>query len=298
MDGFFFRRWALFAMMLAVAGTSSGCHELRGRRKAREGTHLYREGHYAEAVAAFEAAEALVPRFWVVPLNKGLTCRQMMVPGGRGPENDRAISCALAAFAAFKRLRPQDPRADQLYIQTLFDADRFAELAAIYQQRLRDKPNDLAAINGLIQAYTRWNRPEEALRAYQQRAALEPGDAEAQYAIGVFLWSQLFQKGGGAEMASFDPRPDPDHPAQKKIPPPAGLGDIVGPQRARLADLGIAHLQKALALRPRYPEAMTYLNLLYRQKSYAYFADPAEWQANVDTAERWRRQAETLSRGN
>ena len=91
----------------------------------------------------------------------------------------------------------------------MFDGDRFQTLADMYQARLRANPSDLLAMSGLIQVYTRWNRLEEALQWYQQRAALAASDAEAQYAVGVFIWSQLFQKGGGAEMAAFDPRPDP-----------------------------------------------------------------------------------------
>jgi hypothetical protein len=41
-------------------------------------------------------------------------------------------------------------------------------------------------------------------------------------------------------------------------------------------------------LRPAYSEAMAYLNLLYRQRSYACFEQPAEWQKSVDKAMQWR----------
>ena len=49
-------------------------------------------------------------------------------------------------------------------------------------------------MSGLIQVYTRRNRLEEALRWYQQRAALAANDAEAQYAVGVFVWQELFRE--------------------------------------------------------------------------------------------------------
>jgi tetratricopeptide (TPR) repeat protein len=285
---------------------SSGCGELRGRRRIREGNQLYREGRFGDAVRSYQAAEALLPGFWLLWLNEGLACRQMMVPGARSADNDRAVACALRAFGNLQRVRPGDPRGDQLYVQTLFDADRFTELAARYQERLKTHPDDRAAINALIQTYTRWNRPEEALRWHERRAALDPRDAEAQYAAGVFIWNQLFQKGGGAEMAAFDPRPavdagpgagrtagrSPPKLAVAKTPPFPGLGDIVGSARVRLADLGISYLTRALALRPHYRDAMVYLNLLYRQRSFAFFGDPAAWQTNIDAAERWRRDSE------
>jgi tetratricopeptide (TPR) repeat protein len=258
----------------------------------REGNRLYREGHYAEAVAAYEAAESLIPKFWLLWLNKGLTCRQQMIPGSRQPSNERAVNCALEAFDKLRQLRPSDPRGESLYVQTLFDADRFQTLADLFEGRLRRNPGDLLAMNGLIQVYTRWNRLDEALRWYQRRAALAPGDPEAQYAVGVFIWSQLFQKGGSAEMAAFDPRPDPSKPNEKKVPPPPALGDIVGLPRVRLADLGIAYLERALKLRPKYPEALVYRSLLERQKAIAFFSDLPRYQAAIEAAEKWRRLAE------
>jgi tetratricopeptide (TPR) repeat protein len=280
--------WTGAALLLL----GSGCTELRGRRRVREGNRLYREGRYQEAVAAYEQAEALIPNFPLLWLNKGLTCRQLMIPGSRQSANQQATNCALDAFQKLRELRPSDQRGDSLYVQTLFDGDRFQTLADMYQARLRTNPNDLLAMGGLIQVYTRWNRLEEALQWYQRRAALATKDAEAQYAVGVFIWSQLFQKGGGAEMAAFDPHPDPSKPKERKTPPPPALGDIMGPQRVRLADLGITYLERALKLRPRYPEALVYLSLLARQKAIGLFADPQRYQASSDAAEKWRHQAE------
>jgi tetratricopeptide (TPR) repeat protein len=281
----------------ALVLLASGCTELRGRRRVREGNHLYREGRYQEAVAAYEQAESLIPNFWLLWLNKGLTCRQLMIPGSRQSANQQATNCALEAFEKLRALRPADPRGDSLYVQTLFDGDRFQTLADLYQARLRANPSDLLAMSGLIQVYTRWNRLEEALQWYQRRATLSANDAEAQYAVGVFIWSQLFQKGGGAEMAAFDPRPDPTKPQrkqEKKTPPPPGLGDILRAQRVRLADLGITYLERALKLRPRYSDALVYLSLLERQKAIGLFGDLQRYQASIDAAETWRRQAEAV----
>jgi hypothetical protein len=61
-----------------------------------------------------------------------------------------------------------------------------------------------------------------------------------------------------------------------------------------LAQQGIECLQKALEIRPAYAEAVTYLGLLYRQESFAYFDQPAKWQAAVDSAEEFRKRATAL----
>jgi tetratricopeptide (TPR) repeat protein len=203
------RKRAVF-MLLTVVATTVGCTELRGRRRIREGSRLYREGNYVAAREAFAAAVALVPQLPQAWLGQGLSCRQLMTPGATSPANDRAVDCALAALGELRQRWPTDPRGDALFQQTLFDADRFPALVALYDERLKKDPADLAAVNGEIQAYTRWNHLEEALAAYQKKAALLPNDAEAQYAVGVFVWQQLFQRGGGPDKAGFDPRPDPN----------------------------------------------------------------------------------------
>ena len=265
-----------------------GCQELRARQFGREGNRHFRDGDYRAAVAAYSASEQLAP-LPAVQLNKGLACRQLLLPGAHGAENERAASCALEAFRRLQKLSPQDERAERLYQQTLFDSDKYEELVELYQRQLRRTPEDPAAINGLIQVYSRWGRWDEALRWTEERARRRPTDPEAHYALGVFIYNRLFEKGGAPEKSSFDPRPS----QQPKPAPAFGTGDISGKERIALAERAIAALKRAIELRPTYVEALTYLGLVYRQQSFAYFDEPRAWQAAVDTAEDYRRQALT-----
>lgn len=264
-----------------------GCSELRARQHAREGNKHFREGDYAAAVDAYSESEALYP-LPVVAFNKGLACRQLMLPGAKTPGNDRAVDCALAAFSSLKRLKPTDPRADRLYQQTLFDADRFDALAKIYERALREDPKDPIALNAMIQVQARWGRWSEALRYTILRAERQRGDAEAQYAVGVFIYNRLFEKGGGPDKSTFDPRGEGTGAKQTPI---FASGDITGSERVRLAEQGITYLQRALAIRPNYADALTYLGLLERQKSFAFFDRPAEWQAAVESAQAFAKRA-------
>lgn len=319
------RRWGRSALALLVllgASTTSGCRQVRGRKMIQDANEQYRHGHYQEAVALFTQAEQLVPELPVLWLNKGYTCRQLLVPGGHGPESRRAADCALAAFTRLKELRPQDARGDQLYVQTLFDAGDLTALEQLYLQRNQQHPDDPDSIRGLQQVYFKNGRWPAALQWSRKAAALRPQDAEAQYGVGTFIWQVLSSKGGGAEMVAFDPRPklpavdedDAEAPDATRsrgrdrkaraaappvpvapTPPPTAANDITGALRIELADEGMAFLEKALAIRPRYPEAMIYLGLLQRQKSFAYFADPARWQAAVDQAQQWQTRATTVA---
>lgn len=280
---------AAILLISVVALTVTGCSELRARQLAREGNRHFQEGDYRAAVKSYEDADRLHP-LAVVALNKGLACRQLMLPGAKSTENARGVECALTAFKNLKKLSPNDPRADQLYLQTLFDADRFEQLARLFEAQLVQSPDDPAAINALVQVYTRWGRWDEALRWTTERAKRRPNDAEAHYAVGVFIYNRLFEKGGGPDKSSFDPRPS----AEPKPAPAFGPGDVVGAERVALADLGIAQLKKALELRPNYADALTYLGLLHRQKSFAYLAQPEAWQSAVDAAESFRQKAAAL----
>ena len=279
--------------LLGIAATvlAAGCSEVRGRRLVQEGNSLYSDGLYKEAVAVFEQAEKFVPDLPELWLNKGYTCRQILIPGSDKPESIAAAKCAKEAFQRYQKLRPADTRGEMLYVQTLFDSDEFDTLAKMYEARFQKNPKDLEAVNGLIQVYTKANDLDLALEWYARKADLMSNDAQAQYGAGVFIYNQLFQRGGAPEKSMHDPRPDPNKPGEVKSHPGWAPGDIVSQQRVDLADSGIKYLQRALQINPKYHEAMTYTNLLYRQKSFAYFEYPQEWQKSVDEATLWLKKS-------
>jgi tetratricopeptide (TPR) repeat protein len=272
-----------------------GCTQVRGRKRIQEANELYRRGKYAEAVALYEEAEALVPNLPTLWLNKGYTCRQLIAPGGKDPESRRAAACALAAFRRLGELAPSDPRAAELTLATWSDIEDFPALESTFLARIRQAPGDVDVVRGLQDVYYRWGKWPEALKWSKRAAALRPDDAEAQYGVGTFVWQILSARGGGSEVAAYDPwphsAPGAGAPSPVPSPPVAALNDVTGALRVELADEGIAYLEKALARRPRYPEAMTYAALLWRQKSFAFFADPIAWQGAVDEADAWQQKA-------
>lgn len=278
-----------FSLTVALSGcVSLGCTELRARQHAREGNRRYQAGQYARAIQEYDQAQALHPDLVAVVLNKGLACRQLLVPGGQSKDNQRMVDCALEAFVRLQRLKPDDPRGKQLYVQTLFDADRFQQLEAMYLEALKKDPNDRKSIHALIQVYVRSERWQDALKWTLERARLEPSDPDAHYAAGVLIHDLLFRKGGSGSNASFDPRLGSE---SHQDPPQFAEGDLQGAERVRLADLGLRHLDRALAIRPGFGEAMAYENLLHRQKAIAFLTAPEQWQEQMNAAESWRERA-------
>src|SRR4051812_34097140 len=84
-----------------VAVSALGCSEFRARQQAREGNRDFQEGNYVAAVGASSAAERLhaLP---VISFNKGLACRQLMMPKDKSRRNEQAVDCALASFRRLK----------------------------------------------------------------------------------------------------------------------------------------------------------------------------------------------------
>jgi tetratricopeptide (TPR) repeat protein len=271
----------------------SACTQVRGRKRIREANELYHRGKYAEAVTLYKEAEAMVPDLPALWLNEGYTCRQLIAPGSHDPESRRAAACALGAFRRLAEVAPRDPRAGELTLQTWFDMQDYPSLEAAFLERRRQAPEDLDAVHGLQDVYFKWGKWPQALEWSKQAAALRADDAEAQYGVGTFVWQILSTHGGGAQMAGYSPWPDVAGAtgSMTVAPPASASGDITDGARVALADQGIVYLEKALARRPRYPEAMTYLALLWRQKSFAFFTDPIAWQGAVDEADSWQQRA-------
>ena len=278
---------AAFALLLL-----SGCNQVRGRKRIQDANELYRRGKYVQAVAEFEEAEAFVPELPTLWLNKGYTCRQLIAPGGRDPESRRAADCALAAFKRLAEVAPKDPRATELTLQTWFDIGDYADLETAYLERHRRDASDLDAVHGLQDVYYKWGKWQQALDWSKKAAGLRPDDAEAQYGVGTFVWQILSAHGGGEKLMGVTPWPAvAAHADQPPPEPPLGADEVGGAARVGLADEGIAYLERALTRRPRYPEAMTYLSLLWRQKSFALLGDPIAWQLAVDQADDWNKRA-------
>lgn len=272
---------ALAALVWLASLTSiGGCVELRGRKKIQDGNAAYKVGDFTLAIARFNEAAAFVPEMPLLWLNRGYACREMIVPGADGTRNRSAALCALESF---KRLRElDDPRGDRLYVQTLLDVGEYKTIERTFTLRHEKNPNDLDVVLVLEQVFSKMGRWREALAYYRKAAALRPRDAEAQYAVGTFVWQTLQARGGGAPFGEYDPRPRPDRPLPPR--PASDPDDIVGPERQALAEEGIRYLDRALELRPRYPDALTYMGLLYRQESFALFDDTDAWQRAVSRA--------------
>jgi len=115
-----------------------------------------------------------------------------------------------------------------------------AEMAIqTFDRILARDPNNVSAVAGLAFIHQNTGQYKKAHDYYLKQAQLEPTNPIPFYAIGSVNWIVVFNK--------IDPPPVEEQVA--------------------LVNEGIEYLDKSLALNPEYDEAMSYKNLLLREKA-------------------------------
>src|SRR5215468_7525497 len=165
------------------------------------------------------------------------------------------------AVSYFKKAVELDPdlTTAEIYLGTAYaqqfvpngrgeDNDKNAKLAIqTFEDVLKRDSTNVNAVAGLASIYQNTQDLQKAHEYYVKYAGLEPSNAIPYYAIGSLDWIIVYDKNN---------------------PPPEA-------EQAKLVDEGLGSLDKALALDPDYEDAMTYKNLLYREKQ-RLATDPEE----------------------
>jgi hypothetical protein len=150
-----------------------------------------------------------------------------------------------------------------------------------YQQVLDKNPSDVTALKGVASVYLNTGNTDQA-KAWQSKVlAIDSQDPVAFYTIGVIDWRITYKNAiatrtGLGMQDNGDPIKDKD--ACQKL---AALN-------TDMVNQGIDALQKAIALRPEYDDAMSYLSLLYRRKADLDCGDEAGRQADLALFDQWR----------
>src|SRR5215470_17158214 len=137
--------------------------------------------------------------------------------------------------------------------------DKNAQLAIqTFENVLKREPNNVNAIAGLASIHQNTNQFQKAHDYYMKYAQLDSSNPVPFYAIGSVDWIIVYDTNN---------------------PPPAE-------EQGKLVDEGLQNLDKALALNPDYDDAMTYKNLLFREKS-RLAANEADKKKYTDLADEW-----------
>jgi tetratricopeptide (TPR) repeat protein len=198
-------------------------------------------------------------------------------------------AAAVSHFSTALRLDPGYLTA-RIYLGTAYQAQfvpgsdapdnlRLADLALDEFRKVLDiDPENDDAISSIASLYYSRKQWADAREWYYKLTEVDPEGKESFYTLGVIAWSESSPECGRAAAGQTGPIPDTG---------------VRGRLKARYADLlseGIANLERALALDSEYEDAMTYMNLLLRERA-ALADSQAEHDRDIARGDGFVRQA-------
>lgn len=260
------RRHRVLAAACLVLGllTLGACNKIQAREEIKRGNEFFKAGTYPQALAAYENAARLDPGQSKLKKNIGLAYMAMYQPGSKHPKDVEFAAKAIENLTAYLKEHPEDKRAHEFLVSMYLSTDRYDDAIKFYEQRLQTDPKDTKAIQSLAAMYFKKGDFEKGFQWLQKRAEMEPNNPESWVMIGVQAWDRSYHY------------PDLD-PAT----------------RAKIIDMGLSAVDRALKIKPDNFDALTYINLLYREKAKIE-TDPAKQQEDIATADRYRQQAMDL----
>jgi tetratricopeptide (TPR) repeat protein len=212
---------------LAFLGWSLVGNKLRARDQLRQGVQSFKSAQYTPAVENFKKALSLDPSLQVARLYLATAYANQFIPGAESDENMKMGEQAITEFKAV----------------------------------LKDDPSNVNSVAGIASLYFNMKKLDDAKEWYQKQINLDPKNAEAYYSIGVIAWTKAYPARMKARSdAHMDPQantPFKDKKARE------ALCSVNGP----IVEDGFTNLNKAVALRPDYDDAIAYINLMYREKA-------------------------------
>jgi tetratricopeptide (TPR) repeat protein len=183
---------------------------------------------------------------------------------------------AAELFSNASKLDPDLTNAD-LYLATAYaqqaqfldpgistdDSKKFAMNAIeTFEKVLQKDPKNASAVAGLAGLYQGLKNFDKSREYYKKQTEMEPTNTVPYYAIASTDWIVIRDK---------------THP-------------LTDEEKAQAAEEGLQYVDKALERNPQYQEAMTYKNLLLREKA-ALTKDPAQQKALIEEANVWFQKA-------
>ncbi|HLH01660.1 MAG TPA: tetratricopeptide repeat protein [Bryobacteraceae bacterium] len=244
----------------------SGCAHLESNDQMNQGVIAFKNNKYPDAVRHFQEAVRLDPNNTNAQAYLATSYFIQWVPGADSPDNKKNYDMAQAEF---KKILQKDPSNEQA----------LASMASMAYNSATSAPPD-----------KRKAAFEEARKWNERRIEVNPKDGEAYYYLGVIDYYDALGDIQTARVTEKltgpnDPGPLPD----KKVR--ADLKDKYG----KTIDSGLDQLKKALAIDKENEDAMSYVNLLLREKA-ALADSPEEAKALWKEADDWLEKSLNMKR--
>jgi tetratricopeptide (TPR) repeat protein len=258
-------RAVLVVLLAAAFFPTIGCQSIVNKLKARDqlnkGVRAYRSAQFNEAIDHFEQAVKDDPSLVNAKLYLATAYYSQFIPGAPSEDNLKMGQKAVDIYRS------------------------------VLDQPGVGRDAKVNALAGIASVYFGMSKLQESKDYYKQQIALDPSNPVPYYSIGSIDWTMSYQ---------------PRMTARAGVGIADQLQPFVGPKATRevkqacqqvhdkdepIVDEGISNLKKALELRPDYSDAMTYMNLLYREKADLTCGDNAQREADLREADKWSAQA-------
>ena len=228
----------------------ASCQKLKSRDQLNQGVRAFQSAQYPEAVEHFKTAVELDPAFPTARLYLATAYFQQYIPGAESPENTQM---AKAAYDQFMKVLDQDTR----------NTVAMASVASLYLYQKK------------------W---DDAQQWYEKLVAVDPNNADAYYSLGFMAWSKWYPAYGTARVELGMKQDDPGPIKDKKVK------QELKTKWLPTINAGLQALDKTLQINPEYEDAMSYENLLIRERA-DLLDSKEEYDAAIKVANDWVQKA-------
>lgn len=249
----------LAAVTVTLLASLTGCKQLEARDQLNKGVEAYKAAQYEAAIDHFQKAVSLDPNYPMTRVYLATAYAQQVVPDLKTPKNEKIAQTAI---------------------------DQFNKV-------LEKHPNDVTSLAQIANLYMDLDEFDKAKAWNQKVLAADPKNSQAAYTIGVIDWRQAYKNSiGMLKSANLTD----DGKGNAKLP--KQYCETLKQENTDIVNNGIEYLNKALDINPSYDDAMSYMNLMYRQKANLACGDAKQRQADVQTADSWAAKQLATRRAN
>lgn len=271
----------------ALVPVLCGCAKLQSKIAFKDANKDYKEENYKKAIPNYEKAVKLDPSLAEGWFYLGSSHQALYRPGKEGAENKDHLDKAIEYFKkSLETNKAENERLKKVKLNTLaaltsiYSDDpyrNFDEANKYAEQLIQENPNDPKNLYAKANLMEKFGKIDEAESTYKRVTELNPNDPKACGALAAFynkpLWDGRSKFDQAIEVlercAAMAPNDASGYQKLATFFWDKAYRDplLNDEQKEQYADKGLEMVDKALALKSDYFEAVIFKGLLYRVKA-------------------------------
>jgi tetratricopeptide (TPR) repeat protein len=248
--------------LLLLALPLTGCNKVQARIELKEGNSYYQQEQYQAALNQYKKGLELDPDATFAWRSAGMSALALYRPGDAAPENQALGQEATGAFEKYLADYPEDTKVQDFLLGLYMETKQYDKALAYADNQLQNDPNNAAGFNLKIRILLAQDRLQEAWQMAQNHRGENRVAAFVQ--VGNTAWGKAYND-----------------------------ATLTLEKRTEYVDTGLEALRAAIQTEPENIDALTYYNLLLREKA-KLTTDATERATLIAEAEENRIKASNL----